>query len=69
MNALSPTQVYELAEALASALLMVAEAVPGSDQQTQAITQARDLYLRLGVPLLTETERSGFPAADLTHKE
>ncbi len=69
MNALAPQQVYELAEALSSALYSVAQTVPGSAQQTQAITQARDLYLRLGPYLLTETERSGFPATDSLHKD
>lgn len=69
MNALSTQQVYELAEALASALNMVAAAVPGSPQQTQAITQARDLYLRLGPYLLTSDERTGFPATDTIHRE
>ena len=66
---LSAEQVYELAEALASALYAVAQTVPGSPQQTQAITQARDLYLRLGVILLRPEERSGFPATDTLHKE
>ena len=70
MNApLSPKSVYELAEALASALHSVAHTVPSSTQQTRAITQSRDLYLRLGPYLLNEKERSGFPANDLTHKD
>ena len=69
MNALAPKQVYELAEALASALHMVCQAVPGGREQLDSITQSRDLYLRLGPYLLNEQERAGFPASDTIHKE
>ena len=69
MIPLSTQQVYELAEALASALHMVAQSVPGSREQVDSITQSRDLYLRLGPYLLNEQERAGFPAIDTIHLE
>jgi hypothetical protein len=65
----SAAQVAVLAEALAGALFMVAESPPGTNQNSEAVAQSRDLYLKLGPYLLTEAERSGFPPTDLLHKE
>ena len=66
---LSADQVAVMGEAFAAALFVVAKAEAGSREQTDSITQARDLYLRLGPYLLTEQERAGFPAADDIHRE
>ena len=66
---LSADQVAVMAEAFAAALDMVARSVPGSREQVDSITQARDLYLRLGPYLLTEQERVGFPATDTIHRD
>ena len=66
---LAAEQVAVMGEALADALDMVARSPFGTAQQTECISQARDLYLRLGPYLLTETERSGFPATDTIHRE
>ena len=69
MNALTAEQFSTMCEALASAAYMAYKASPGSREQIDANAQMRVLYLRLGPYLLTEVERSGFPANDLTHKE